>query len=92
MRAHFWRIAGLIEEHGLEHVREPHVKHLHDAIWEMRMKGRDGIARALYITATGRQVIVLRVFTKKTRKTPPKEIRLAVQREREHHDQGKGFA
>ena len=40
----------------------------------MRLQGRGGIARALYVTATGRRVVILRVFTKKTHKTPRREI------------------
>jgi len=74
MRARFVYISGLIEEFGLERVREPHVRHLRGPLWEMRMKGRDGISRALYVTAVGRRVIVLRVFIKKTRTTPTREI------------------
>jgi len=38
------------------------------------LRGRDGIARALYLTATGRRVVILHVFTKKTEKTPRREI------------------
>lgn len=53
LRARFVYIAELIEEFGLERVREPHVKHVRGPLWEMRMKGKDGIARALYVTATG---------------------------------------
>lgn len=53
MRARFEYISRLIEEFGLERVREPHVKHLRGPLWEMRMKGRDGISRALYVTAIG---------------------------------------
>lgn len=56
MRARFSHIAFLIEEFGLERVREPHVKHLRGPLWEMRMKGKDGISRAIYVTATGRRV------------------------------------
>jgi phage-related protein len=41
---------------------------------------RDGIARGLYVTAIGKRVVVLRVFTKKTQKTPRREIELALQR------------
>jgi phage-related protein len=74
MRARFVYISGLIEEFGLERVREPHVRHLRGPLWEMRMKGRDGISRALYVTAVGRRVVVVRVFVKKTRKTPIREI------------------
>ena len=44
--ASFRRIVELIGAVGLERVREPYVKHLEGPVWEMRMKGRDGIARA----------------------------------------------
>jgi phage-related protein len=59
------------------------VKHLDDELWEIWMSGRDGISRAIYVTASGRRVIVLRVFVKKTQKTPPREIRLARRRAKE---------
>jgi phage-related protein len=61
-------------------VHEPYIKHIEDRIWEMRLRGRDGIARAVYVTAIGRRVVILRVFTKKTQKTPRREIELARQR------------
>jgi len=83
MRARFVHIARLIEDFGLEKVREPHVKHLRGPLWEMRMKGRDGISRALYVTAVGRRVVVLRVYMKKTQKTPNQEIDLALKRAKE---------
>ena len=73
----------LIQNHGLEQMREPHVKHLEGALWEMRMEGRDGIARAIYVTSRGRRVIVVRVFVKKTRQTPRREISLAMERAKE---------
>jgi phage-related protein len=59
---------------GLESLGEPHVKHLEGKLWELRLTGRDGIARALYVTAIGRRVIVVRAFVKKTPKTPRAEI------------------
>jgi phage-related protein len=49
----------------------------------MRLRGRGGIARALYVTASGRRVVILRVFVKKTQKTPRREIELARQRAKE---------
>jgi phage-related protein len=82
MLARFHHISELIEEFGLERVREPHVKHLHGPLWEMRMKGKDGISRALYVTAVGRRVVVLRVFIKKSQKTPNREVELALKRAR----------
>src|SRR5215472_483861 len=77
MRARFRRIVELIQAYGLERVREPHVKHLEGPLWEMRMKGRDGISRAVYVTAKGHRVVVVRVFVKKTQKTPRREIEIA---------------
>jgi phage-related protein len=83
MQSHFVYISRLIEEFGLEKVREPHVKHLQGPLWEMRLKGRDGISRAVYVTATGRRVVVVRAFIKKTQTTPRKEIELALNRAKE---------
>jgi phage-related protein len=80
MRARLARIAGLIEENDLERMCEPHVKHIKGRLWEMRLKGRSGIARALYVTAVGRRVVILRVFVKKTEKTPRREIKMALTR------------
>jgi phage-related protein len=81
--ASFLRIAQMIQTLGLERMREPYVKHLEGPLWEMRMKGKDGIARAAYVTATGRRVVVVHVFPKKTQKTPRREIRTALRRAKE---------
>ena len=64
-------------------MREPHVKHLEGPLWEMRMKGRDGISRAIYVSARGRRIVVVRVFVKKTAKTPRRELDLALERAKE---------
>ena len=81
--ARFLRLADRITLVGLEGLREPHVKHLEGKLWEMRLMGRDGIARALYVTATGKRVVVVRAFVKKTQKTPRAEIELAFMRAKE---------
>lgn len=83
IRSSFTRIVALISANGLERTREPYVKHLEGKIWEMRLKGRDGIARSLYVTAVGKRVVVLRSFVKKTQKTPRSEIVIALQRAKE---------
>jgi len=83
MLARFQRVVELIESQGLEHVHEPHIKHLEDKLWEMRLKGRDGISRAIYVTASGKRLVVLRVIIKKTQKTLRKEIVLALKRAKE---------
>ena len=87
MLARFRKIVELIQGYGLERVHEPHVKHLEGPLWEMRMKGKDGISRAVYVTARRSRVVVVRVFVKKTQKTPRREIDIALQRAQEVQDQ-----
>ena len=83
MQARFLRLGDRIRVAGLESLREPHVRHLEGKLWEMRLTGRDGIARALYVTAIGRRVVVLRAFVKKTQATPRADIEIALRRARE---------
>ena len=59
------------------------VRHLEGKLWELRMTGRDGIARAIYVTASGQRVVVVRAFVKKTQKTPLRELEIARQRARD---------
>ena len=59
------------------------MKYLEQGLWEIRLRGRDGISRALYVTAKGKRVWVVRVFVKKTKKALRKEIRLALKRAKE---------
>ena len=80
MRAHFLRIAELLEVYGPQKVREPHVKPLEGKLWEIRMKGKDGIARAIYFAAQGQRLVVVRAFVKETQKTPRGEIERASKR------------
>jgi phage-related protein len=83
MQARFLRLVDRITQIGLGSLGEPHVKHLEGKLWELRLTGRDGIARALYVTAMGRRVVVVRAFVKKTQKTPRSEIELALRRAKE---------
>lgn len=80
MRARLVRIAELIEAVGVPNVREPYVKHVRGPIWEIRLKGKAGIARALYVTVPSQRVVVVRAFVKKSQKTPGSEIELALRR------------
>lgn len=41
----------LIDSVGLPGVKEPHVRHIRGQLWEIRLKGKARIARALYVTA-----------------------------------------
>jgi len=82
MQASFLRLAERIGAVGLERIGEPHVRHLQDKLWEMRFGGRDGNARAIYVTAVGRRAAVVHAFVKMTQKTPdpPSSWRHAEQR------------
>ncbi len=86
MQARFLRIAELLEAYGPFEVGRPHVAPLGQGLWEIRMRGRSGIALALFEIHAGRELAVGRVFIKKTQKVPAREIRLAVRRLKEASD------
>jgi len=77
MRARFLHIAEMLSEFGPHRVGMPHVRPLEGKLWEIRMTGRDGIARAIYAAQTGQNLTVLHVFVKKTQKTPRRAIETA---------------
>jgi phage-related protein len=83
VRARFDRTTRLIAAFGIEHLPAKYVRHIEGRLWELRMKGKDGIVRALYVTASDQRVVIVRVFTKKTQKTPRREIKLALERAKE---------
>ncbi len=60
-------------------LREPDSKPLKDGLFELRTMGTD-IARGLYVYQKGKNIYLLRVFIKKTQKTPSGEITLAFER------------
>ena len=62
--------------------REPLVRHLEDKVWELRRESRTNIYRVLYFFFTGRRIVLLHGFQKKTQKTPPGELAIARARYR----------
>ena len=83
IRARFVHIAELLETFGPFQVGMPYVKPLGRKLFEMRMKGKDGIARALYVPASGQRLVVVHAFVKKSRSTPARALRVAFQRAKE---------
>ena len=83
MRARLVRLGAIIEAVGFQGLPGDTVKHLEDKLWELRIRGKDGISRAIYVTATRQRVVIVRVFIKKTQKTPKHELELARQRAKE---------
>jgi phage-related protein len=80
LRALLTRIIDRITAVGLEQMGEPLVRHLTGKLWELRPSGNRVEGRALYVTATGRRIVVVLAFVKKTRKTPDRLIKLALER------------
>jgi phage-related protein len=83
MRGRFIRVSNLITEFGPFKVGMPHIRSVGNKLWEIRVSGRAGIGRGIFVIATGKQVVVVHVFVKKTPKTPPKAIKIAMERAKE---------
>lgn len=83
LQARLLRLMEMVENVGLDQIHEPHVKHLDGKFWELRAKAQEGIARGIYVAVTGRRVLVLHVFVKKTQKTPKAALELALERMKE---------
>ena len=71
MRVRFVRISQLIHEFGPFQVGMPHIKSLNNKFWEIRVSGRDGIARGIYVIVKEKRVVVRHVFIKKHKKFQP---------------------
>ena len=80
LHAQFLKIVGLIEKVGPIEIGMPHIKSLKSGLFEIRIKGFEGIARAPFCMIKGKVVIVLSEFIKKTQKTPQREIEIAIKR------------
>jgi phage-related protein len=80
--ANFLHIAELIEEFGPK-IGMPFTRSIKSGLFEIRAKGKEGIARALYCNLVGKELVILNAFVKKTQKTPKKELALAQKRMKE---------
>jgi phage-related protein len=82
-RARLARMTNIIGEYGLLNVPRDWIKPLGGKLWELRITGKDGIARAVYVTHEGQRIVIVRIFVKKTQKTPHRELELARRRAKE---------
>lgn len=62
---------------------EPHTKAFGDGLFELRLKGAEGIARVFFCTLVGRRIVMLHSFVKKSERTPLRERRIAEVRMKE---------
>jgi len=80
LQAKFLRVGELLQDFGPHEIGLPHVRPLEKKLWELRLKGKDNIARSIYVLASKRRIVILHTFIKKTQKTPSKAIKIALSR------------
>jgi phage-related protein len=74
----WWSIEQLRVRNRL--AREPLVKHLTGAIWELRRESNTNTYRILYTILPGNEFLLLHGFQKQSQKTPRREIDIALRR------------
>ena len=77
--ARFLRYAERMESFGPD-LGMPHTQAMGGGLFELRLKGAEGIARVFYCTVVDRRIVVLHQFVKKTPRTPRRELETARRR------------
>jgi phage-related protein len=77
--ARYLRLTDLMIEFGAN-LGLPHTKPIETGLFELRIRGKEGIARVFFCTKAGKKVVMLHLFVKKSQKTPKKEIKIAKAR------------
>ncbi|MDD5296197.1 MAG: type II toxin-antitoxin system RelE/ParE family toxin [Rhodocyclaceae bacterium] len=62
---------------------EPHTKAFGEGLFELRLKGAEGIARVFFCTLIGKRIVMLHSFIKKTDRTPARDKEIAENRMKE---------
>ncbi|UCH24679.1 MAG: type II toxin-antitoxin system RelE/ParE family toxin [Trueperaceae bacterium] len=80
--ARYLRLTDLMLEFGSD-LGMPHTKALGNGLFELRLMGREGIARVFYCVIIEKRIVMLHVFTKKSQKTPKQVLALVKKRLKE---------
>ena len=64
-------------------IGEPHTKAFGEGLFELRLKGAEGIARIFFCTLVGKRIVMLHSFIKKSNRTPTREREVAETRMKE---------
>ena len=82
LRAAFWKLHEDIRFFGFERITKKQARRLAGTkdLWELRFKAESGIARGLYVQKTGRTIVVLVFFAKKSEGLPQRILDLALER------------
>ena len=82
LQARYIGLTNRMIEHG-PNLGLPHTNAFGGGLFELRLKGAEGIARVFFCTMVEQEIVMLHSFIKKTQKTPAKELKLAKQRMKE---------
>ncbi|MDS1140119.1 type II toxin-antitoxin system RelE/ParE family toxin [Pusillimonas sp. SM2304] len=82
LKARYIALSLRMTTHG-PNLGAPHTKVFGEGLLELRLKGAEGFARVFYCALVGRRIVMLHGFVKKSKKTPPKERRIAQNRLKE---------
>lgn len=82
LQARYIGLTDRMIEHG-PNLGLPHTDAFGSGLFELRLKGAEGIARVFFCTMVGQEIVMLHSFIKKTQKTPDKELKLTKQRMKE---------
>jgi phage-related protein len=80
LRARLVRISLLIQDFGLDQLPGGSIKHLEGRLFELRLSAKSGISRAIYVTVSGKRLVIVHAYIKKTEKMPKRHLELARQR------------
>ena len=83
LQARYFHLTDRMEIYG-PNLKEPHTKALGNGLFELRLKGSEGIARILYCTVINRKIVMLHGFIKKTDALPVKELEIARKRKEDY--------
>jgi phage-related protein len=82
LQARYIALTNRMLEYG-PHLGLPHTDAFGGGLFELRLKGVEGIARVFFCTMVGQKIVMLHSFVKKTQKTPEKELKIAKLRMKE---------
>ncbi len=83
--ANFLRITELIEEFGPD-LGRPHTAPFGKGLFEIRAKGKEGIARSVFCTVKGQEIVILLTAIKKSNTLPKRQMVTANKRMKEVQD------
>jgi phage-related protein len=82
LQARYIGLTSRMIEHG-PNLGLPHTDSFGSGLFELRLKGIEGIARLFFCMMVEKKIVMLHSFIKKTQKTPDKELKIAKSRMKE---------